>query len=85
MKNLNFINGYTMKMCFPEIIILLLVTSTVYAEDTTTSNQTDEIPAIEFLEFLAQWEDDQGQWQDPIHFIDNSLVSPEQTEGDENE
>lgn len=28
----------------------------------------DKLPAAEFLEFLGEWEDAQGNWQDPMMF-----------------
>ncbi len=30
----------------------------------------DETPSLDFLEFLGEWEDEQGNWQDPLEYED---------------
>jgi len=39
----------------------------------TVQNATVEIPTLEFLEFLAEWETDQDEWAGPEQFEDNSF------------
>ena len=42
---------------------LLWVTPLALAADEQTS---DEKPSMDFLEFLGEWEDAQGNWHDPF-------------------
>ena len=42
---------------------LLLVNPMALAVDEKAS---DETPSMDFLEFLDEWEDAQGNWQDPF-------------------
>jgi hypothetical protein len=48
---------YKVSLCF---ICLLGSTSLIFAEE-----QNDNMPSIEFLEFLGEWETDEGDWVDP--------------------
>ena len=49
-------------------------------------DSTDQ-PDLEFLEFLADWQSDQGEWLDPLHmqeFAQNELdVQSTEVQGDE--
>ena len=49
---------------------------------STNMNAQDSIsdPNMDFLEFLGSWETKEGQWVDPIEFLENS---PEDTEQEE--
>ena len=29
----------------------------------------DDLPSQAFLEFLGEWEDEQGNWQDPLDYV----------------
>lgn len=29
----------------------------------------DDVPSPAFLEFLGEWEDAQGDWQDPLEYV----------------
>ncbi len=33
----------------------------------------EEIPSVELLEFLSEWETDQGEWAGPAQFEDDSF------------
>ncbi len=46
-------------------VVLLLVSAVNLAEEVS-----DDALAEGFLEFLADWEDEQGQWQDPLEYQD---------------
>lgn len=49
------------------LVLLMLLASTAQAgEDATRMPQPDE----EFLLFLADWGDGQGNWQDPLEYED---------------
>ncbi len=30
----------------------------------------DEVPDLALLEFLGEWEDEEGQWVDPLEFLE---------------
>jgi hypothetical protein len=53
----------------PVLIVTLWGTSIYAAENESNSSETFEIPDLEFIEFLGQWETDEGEWIDP-----NSLL-----------
>lgn len=42
--------------------ILICSTSSSFAEE---QNNSDSSPTMEFLEFLGEWETDEGDWIDP--------------------
>ncbi len=35
-----------------------------------SAQAADEVPDLALLEFLGEWEDDQGQWLDPLEFLE---------------
>jgi hypothetical protein len=39
----------------------------------TEGRQKEVVPTIEFLEFLSEWETDQGEWEGPALFEDDSF------------
>ena len=52
------------KMCYRAslcLLILICSTSSLLAEE----QNNDALPTIEFLEFLGEWESDDGAWIDP--------------------
>lgn len=82
MKIWNFMNGLKMKTYTASTCFMLLSFSmpTLFAGE---QNANEEIPSIEFLEFIGEWETEQGEWIDPVEFeneevdslIDTSLES----------
>lgn len=44
-----------------------------------------EIPTIEFLEFLGEWETEDGRWIDPEELEQLSLPDPEQERDEQDE
>lgn len=50
-------------------MLLLLSMTQLFAEEETN---TESMPSVEFLEFLGEWETEQGEWIDP-----NELESEE--------
>lgn len=56
------------------LLALLLVTSPIFADDEDVS--------LELFEFLAEWQDDEGRWIDPIALVANE---EELIERDDNE
>lgn len=44
-----------------------------------------EVPTLEFLEFLGEWETEDGRWVDPEALEQMSLPDPKPKKGEENE
>ncbi len=61
-------------------LILLNMIATVYAEN-------DDSPSMEFLEFLGEFQTDDGEWIDPINLLDMEQSEPkrEQVRDDEDQ
>ncbi len=57
------------------LIPLLLAAGTAPAQDEDEAPR-DEPPSLELLEFLADWETDDGQWIDPRHLGLEAPPSP---------
>lgn len=59
------------------------------AESTQTSKRQQEpgpeIPSLEFLEFLGEWETEDGRWIDPEEIDKMSLPGSEKKNEEENE
>ncbi len=68
MKISNFMSG-SMIMNYRHSLVFLLIgmsTSGIFAEE-----QEEEVElSIELLEFLGEWETDEGEWIDPIELDD---------------
>jgi hypothetical protein len=45
------------------LLVLLLLALPAWAES--------EAPTLELLEFLAEWQDEEGDWIDPVEFVGN--------------
>ncbi|MEW8506154.1 MAG: hypothetical protein AB2598_05580 [Candidatus Thiodiazotropha sp.] len=45
----------------------------------------DALPSSAFLEFLAEWEDENGEWQDPIEYHEMGLEFIDQREDQDDE
>ena len=67
------------------VFILTILASTGQAQQPepgkTTKRQHEkgqEIPTLEFLEFLGEWETEDGRWIDPEELEQMSLPEPEQ-------
>ncbi|GJM17713.1 MAG: hypothetical protein DHS20C13_30400 [Thermodesulfobacteriota bacterium] len=50
---------YKVKLC---LWVLIFSTPPSFAEEL---NNSDNFPAIDFLEFLGEWSTDEGDWIDP--------------------
>ncbi len=48
------------------LLVLLLLALPAWAES--------EVPTLELLEFLAEWQDEEGDWIDPVEFVNNGGV-----------
>jgi len=54
-----------------------IVSFTVYSD---TEDETD-LPSLELLQFLSNWETDEGQWYGPEQFADDSFDQLYEGEG----
>ena len=59
---------YRVSVCF----LLLCSVSSLYAEEFANDEQ-QIIPDMDFLEFLGEWETEQGEWIDPETLDDNEI------------
>ena len=72
MRILISMNGSNSMSCLPRILIVVmsLVSTTSFAGP----GKQDEMEiTIEFLEFLSEWETEQGEWLGPDGFIDDTF------------
>lgn len=61
--------AYRVSVCF----FLLCSISTLFAEELTNNEQQITMPSMDFLEFLGEWETEQGEWIDPESLEDNEI------------
>ncbi len=81
MKISNFMNGLRIMNYQPSLMFILLAMNTsIYAEEQDTEVEL----TIELLEFLGEWETEEGKWIDPIELDDDfyATLSQEQDEYD---
>ena len=61
-----------------------LNTAMVYAGDPPPGKDNDaEAPSLEFLEFLGDWETDDGEWIDPEELEQIETIDQEQDDNEE--
>ena len=79
-------NGWK-KMKFPFNLLFIIVT--MFTLHTRAEDKpVEELPTMEFLEFLGEWEDDEGEWVDPKQFEGKTFEqtdTPIQTKEGDNE
>ena len=70
------------------LMLMLCLNTSLLAEEQTTKQ---ELPSTDFLEFLGEWETEEGEWVDPVALEDDEVgelietVNEEvQEPGDEN-
>lgn len=72
MKTSSSMNGLNrMKSPLNGFVFILMSLLPTSSPAGTTAEQ--ELPSAEFLEFLAEWETDQGEWLGPAQFEDDSF------------
>lgn len=57
------------------LLLMLTVSSADAAAQHCTDAQAEASPPLELLEFLGQWETDDGEWMDPQALEDPELVN----------
>ncbi len=55
---------------------LLCALSVLSAPALTQESETEEIPTLEFLEFLGSFEDNSGTWRDPFEINNDDDNKP---------
>ena len=65
------------RFAFVATIIFFLLINPVLA-----SEEEENLPSMEFLEFLADWSDDDGEWLDPVDLEKMNLPEQEYKEDD---
>lgn len=67
-------SGWKKMVCRVSVCVLLLfLISSLCAEERTDDAQQTAIPSIDFLEFLGEWETEQGEWIDLETLEDNEI------------
>ena len=62
----------------------LLSSPTFAQEPEQTTSEESETPSLEFLEFLGDWETDDGEWIDPEE-LDQIALTDQDQEANEDE
>lgn len=57
------------------LVLMLMASSARTADQLGTGAQVEAPPPLELLEFLGQWETDDGEWIDPQALEDPELVN----------
>lgn len=61
------------------VCLLVMLGSPAFAQQPDEA----ELPSLEFLEFLGDWETEDGEWIDPEELEEIALSDPEQNYEDE--
>ena len=61
-------------------LVLVLASGISLAEDGADAALPDGL-----LEFLAEWEDERGEWQDPLEYLDPQWETLDETVGQNDE
>ncbi len=84
MRTLISMNGSNSMSCLPRILIIVM--GLVSTASFAGSDKQDEMEvSMEFLEFLSEWETEQGDWVGPDGFIDNTFDQFYEVENDDTE
>ena len=66
-------------MSYPLRVLMLVTCMTSVWANAMEENEDNEIPSLEMLEFLGEWETYEGEWIDPGELEDDSfdqLIEP---------
>ena len=64
-------NGSKTMRYLGSFMVLFFSMSLLFAEE---QENNEELPSMAFLEFLGEWETDQGEWIDPIELEDEEFA-----------
>lgn len=68
------------------VLLLGLLSSPAFAQEpdpSRKSTEESEMPSLELLEFLGDWETDDGEWIDPEELEQITLTDQEQEDHEE--
>jgi len=63
------------------IIVLMILIIGISAVPGFAGNTDERYPSLELLEFLGNWETDDGNWVDPTEM--DHMISPDQEQNDD--
>ena len=58
--------------CRPSLILILMILFSPLIQAQTQEN--DDTPSLDLLEFLGEWETGDGEWLDPAQLEDNDFA-----------
>ena len=73
MKTLSSMTGWSNRRFRLDWVTLMIMTLFPTLNMAETARNTEEPPSVELLEFLSEWETNQGQWAGPAQFEDDSF------------
>lgn len=56
------------------VLALGMVAPVIHAANNDSADTQTNLPSLEFLEFLGQWETDEGEWLPPEQLVDGEFV-----------
>ena len=68
------------------VLLLGLLSAPALAQEpgqVRENTEDTEMPSLELLEFLGDWETDDGEWIDPEELEQIALIDPEQEENED--
>jgi len=61
-------------------MLVILYAGSAYAADSNVAKQADTQPDTDFLEFLGEWETNDGAWFDPLPEHENKQTDDQNKE-----
>ena len=68
-------NGSKKMDCRVSLCVVLLCSISSSLAEEITNDEQQTAPSIDFLEFLGEWETEQGEWIDPETLKDKELTN----------
>jgi hypothetical protein len=62
---------------------LVFMTTLIPVITLAETREVEQVPSMELLEFLSEWETEQGEWEGPALFEDDSFEQLYESGGDE--
>lgn len=78
MTNWNFINGWSLRNTRVNCAVILGLMMTMFNQPTYAGNE--EIPSMEFLEFLGSGVSVEGEFLDPVNYTEIETESSVETQ-----
>lgn len=87
MKTSSSMNGLSSRKFLLNGLVLMIM-NLLPTLNLAETGKTEELPSVELLEFLSEWETDQGEWAGPAQFEDDSfdqLFEDDENDEEDNE